>query len=171
MKKVKTAINLDLSKYVDIETGQPMLDLLDKDTSIKVLKDTDYVIIDSKDYFITDVEVLTALIRDKIITIKDLGYIMLMSQTLRTEYNATFNHTIPHTLETLSLLLDLSYVRTTMLINRLYKKNIMYRLNTTNETLYCMNPYLTRKRKTLSKELLQIFGKFGKQPKKVKVKK
>jgi len=171
MKTVKVTTNLDLSKYVDIETGQPMLDLLDKDTSIKVLKDTDLVLIDSKDSFVTDVEVLTQLIKDKIINVKDIGYIMLMSRTLKTEHNATYNYTIPHTLESLSELLDLSYDRTTVLIKRLYNKNIMYKLVTVNDTLYCMNPYLTRKRKTLSKELVAIFNKFGKQPKKVKAKK
>jgi hypothetical protein len=168
MKTVKTAINLDLSKYVDIETGQPMLDQLDKDTSIKVLKDSDLVVIDSKNFFITDVGVLTQLLQDKIISVTDVGYIMMMSQTLKTEHNATFNYSVPHTLESLSKLLDLSYERTTKLIRKLYSKNIMYKLTTVNATLYCMNPYLTRKRKTLSKELIAIFSQFDKESKKTK---
>jgi len=39
---------------------------------------------------------------------------------------------------------------------------------TATETVYCINPYLTRRRKTLSKELVALFNKFGKQAKRPK---
>ena len=171
MKNIKRTINLDLAKYANIETGELMLDILDEDTSIKVLKDTGLVLIDSKDYFITDVQVLTDLLENGILKPKDLGYIMVMSQTLRSEYNAIYKQAVPHTLESLSELLGISYDHTMRLVKGFCRKNIMYRLVTATDTVYCINPYLTRKRKTLSKELTTLFNKFGKQPKKVKAKK
>lgn len=171
MKAIKKTINLDLSKYANVETGELMLDELDKDTSIKVLKDTHLVVIDSKNYFVVDIEVLTNLLAEKILKAADLGYIMMLSQTLRSDYNAIYQQTIPHTLESMSELLDLSYDRTARLVKSYCRKNVMYRLVTATETVYCINPYLTRRRKTLSRELVALFNKFGKQPKKVKAKK
>lgn len=171
MKAIKKTINLDLSKYANVETGELMLDELDKDTSIKVLKDTHLVVIDSKNYFVVDIEVLTSLLAEKVLKAADLGYIMMLSQTLRSDYNAIYQQTIPHTLESMSELLDLSYDRTARLVKSYCRKNVMYRLVTATETVYCINPYLTRRRKTLSRELVALFNKFGKQPKKVKAKK
>lgn len=171
MKTIKKTINLDLSKYANTETGELMLDILDEDTSIKVLKDTHLVLMDSKNFFVTDVDVLSDLLAQKILKAADLGYIMMLSQTLRSEYNAIYQQTVPHTLESMAELLGLSYNRTTRLVKSYCSKNVMYRLMTATETVYCINPYLTRRRKTLSKELVALFNKFGKQPKKVKVKK
>lgn len=171
MKTIKKTINLDLSKYANIETGELMLDILDEDTSIKVLKDTNLVLMDSKNFFVTDVDVLSGLLAEKILKPADLGYIMMLSQTLRSEYNAIYQQTVPHTLESMSELLGLSYDRTARLVKSYCRKNVMYRLMTATQTVYCINPYLTRRRKTLSKELVAIFNKFGKQLKTVKVKK
>jgi len=168
MKSIKRTINLDLSKYANVETGELMLDELDKDTSIKVLKDTNLVVLDSKNYFVVDIEVLTNLLAEKVLKPADLGYIMMLSQTLRSEYNAIYQQTIPHTLESMAELLGLSYNRTTRLVKSYCSKNVMYRLMTATETVYCINPYLTRRRKTLSKELVALFNKFGKQAKRPK---
>ena len=162
MKQIKKSVNLDLSNYVNIETGEILLSELTDNKSIKIVENTNLVILDSKDYFITDTKVMTDLLNNKIISLKDLGYIMIMSKTLKTEFNATYNYNIPHTLETLSELIDLSYDNTSRLIKKLCNKNVMHKYITAYETLYCINPFLTRKRKSLSKDLLSIFSKFKK---------
>lgn len=160
MQNTTTTYNLDISKYADITTGEQLSSILDADTSIKVVKNSHLCVIDSKDYFITDTAVVTHLLNTKTITVSDLGYIMIISKTLKTEYNAAFNHTIPHTLESLTELFGLTYDRTRKLIKKFLSKNILHKYVTHNTTLYCVNPYLTRKRKTISKELISIFSNF-----------
>lgn len=144
------------------ETGALLIDAIEPGQTLTFSEDTDLVMISSQEYIIVDVEMLRKLRTDKIITDKDMGYIIAMSVSLKTELNATYNHTIPHTLETLSNLLGLAYENTSRLITRLSKKNIMHKYITADHTLYCINPFLSRRRKTISKELIEIFGKFKK---------
>lgn len=155
-------MNLDLSKFVNIETGELLVSELTDEISLKILKDTNLVLVDSKNYFIVDTEAMTTLLQEKIITKGDFAQIVVIAKTLKTEYNAAYNYNIPHTLTTLATLLELSYERTTSLVKKLCRKNIMHKYVAADITLYCLNPYLTRRRKHFDKDLLALFSKFYK---------
>ena len=160
VKKLKKVKKINLKEH-DVE-GELLIDAIAPNQSLICVEDTDEVILSSTEYIIVDVNKLNELLSQKIITAKDLGYILIMSKTLKTELNATYNHTIPHTLETLSKLLDLAYANTSRLITKLCRKNIVHRYITADDTYYCINPYLSRRRKMISKELLKAFSTFKK---------
>jgi hypothetical protein len=160
MKNVTISRGLPLDNYVNKETGELISSELGKGTRITITQETPNVIVESDEYFIIDIEALTYLRQHGVIKIQDETRLLSMFMTLKTEYNATYNNTIPHTLETLSHLIGLSYDKTTVLVKRLCKSNIMHRYITATDTLYCINPYLGRRRKTISKELISLFNKF-----------
>lgn len=170
MRKVKTRTKVVLDDYVNKETGELLVSELNKDTSIFIEKETDLMVIDSEEYFIADIKALNFLRDNKILTGREILHLMVISTTLKTVYNAAFNHTVPHTLETLSTLLCINYENTSRLVKKLQEKNVLYRLVTAYNTYYCVNPYLTRRRKTVSKELDPIFNKFFKSKKTAGVK-
>lgn len=152
---------LDLDKYVNIDTGQLLLDELSTESSIKITEKTGNKFVESDNYIVVDVDSLKYLRQEKIISSKDVGHIMHMSETLKTVYNAMFmNNNVPHTLASLSEYLGMSYDTTTRYIKKLAKKNIVHKYITAYDTYYCLNPYLTRRRKTIDSELLSHFSKF-----------
>jgi hypothetical protein len=162
MKTLKTTTNLDISNYVNAQTGEFLAEELSTDISLKIVKDTNLAIVDSKDYFITDSTIINNLIKTKIISNADLVKLLQLATKLKTEYNAIYNHNIPHTLETIATLLDLNYIDTTRFVKKLCKKNIVHKYLTADNILYCLNPYLMRKRKHFDKDLLLLFSTFYK---------
>ena len=84
-----------------------------------------------------------------------------LTNTLKTEFNIIFNHTKPHNLDSLSELLGTNKDEITKFIKRLTKLGVLaYIVSTKNsqyQKCYMMNPSFARKRKTLNKELLEIF--------------
>lgn len=163
VKNLTKTRNLDTDKYVNIETGQVLGDDLPFGTTITITEPDDgLAVISSDEYIVVDASELKNLVDSKIITSNDMGKLLTMAMSLKTIYNALYKSTVPHTLETLSLLLDQNYDYTTKFIKKLCRKNVMHKYVTADDTLYCINPYLTRRRKTLSKDLLSRFSKFKK---------
>lgn len=163
VKNLTRTRNLDTDKYVNIETGQILGDDLPVGTTITITEPDDgTAVISSDEYIVVDASELKILVDEKIITQNDMGKLLTMAMSLKTIYNALYKSTVPHTLETLALLLNQSYDYTTKFVKKLCRKNIMHKYVTADDTLYCINPYLTRRRKTLSKDLLSRFSKFKK---------
>lgn len=163
VKNIQVRHNIDLTQYINTETGEFLNEELPSGTTVTISsKNEDIVNVNYDEYLMVDLEALRYLREHKIITQADKGKILDMAETLKTEYNAMYKHTIPHTLESISELIGNTYDYTTKFIKKLCKKNIVHRYVTADKVLYCLNPFLTRRRKTISKELLSVFGKFKK---------
>lgn len=163
MAKARKTKEINLGDYVNVTTGQMLVDELKPGDSIRFTEELDQERVDSINYITIDVDSLEFLQREKIITTKDIGYIVSLSKTLRTVLNAMCRgNNAPHTLTSLSEYLDISYDATARYIKKLSKKNIVHKYVTAHDTWYCLNPYLTRRRKYIDSTLLENFSKFRK---------
>lgn len=165
MKTLKTVKEIDISKYVNIETGELMASELSNAASIKILKDTHLVEIQSEEYVILDSTSLSYLRDNKILSKTDLGYVTELSDTLKTGFNALHksnNHI--HTIDSISQYLDLSYEKARALVNRLIDKGVLYKLSGKRGgapfKAFIMNPYIARKRKFVFHDCASLFEQF-----------
>lgn len=160
INKVKKTSKLDMSKFINAETGELMDSELSK-TTIKISEDTNLVSLSSDEFITIDSKVLNFLLKNKIITTTESGYVLAMANTVKTDYNALYknNNTI-HTLDSIAVLLELSIDRTKKLLSSLRKKDIIFLLKRSKDTIYLLNPYIARKRKTINTECIAIFPKF-----------
>lgn len=149
-----------MSRYINAETGELINSEL-VNMSIKISEDTDLVTLSSDEFITIDSKVLNFLLKNKIITTTESGYVLAMANTVKTDYNALYknNNTI-HTLDSIASLLELSIDRTKKFLSSLRKKDIIYLLKRSKDTVYLLNPYIARKRKTINTECIELFPKF-----------
>lgn len=163
-KKVKEVLELNPTLYANIETGELLSDQ-EPGVSIKVTRDSDLVEIHYKEYILINSETLDFITDNKILGTADIGHLLKLADTVKTEYNALFkgNNTV-HSVESLSKLLDMSYDRTRLFLDRLIKKGILYKFSGYRDDqpfkAYLMNPYVARKRKNVKKECVNLFQQF-----------
>jgi len=112
-------------------------------------------------YFMINVEVLERLVQEQELTKSEKMYIMEMSGLLRTPYNALYTkNQRPHNSETLSKVIELSHDRTIRLLKILEKKGIVAKMTCAGKVMYCMNPFLARRRQFVDKELAAYFNTY-----------
>ena len=158
--KNKKKIQIDFSKYSNNDTGETMLsEYSGNGTTIKVIEPTNEFSLSSKNYSMIDNENMLRLMQ--MLSATDLGNVLKISLTTKTLYNAVYNNNIPHTNKSLRKYLEFrSESQYYSLIKRLISIGVLYKITGLfgNEvkSVYIMNPYLCRKRKTFSNEILDI---------------
>ena len=158
MNKIKNIIKenvVDLSDYVHPETGE----ILEDGVYSKTEK-TDLIEISYNDYSIVSTDAVKLL--SKIINDQDLGRIMKMSATTKTELNVLYNHTMPHSNVSLQSYLEVKSKSTFhIFLNKMIKIGVLYKMkgniHGAVRVIYMMNPHITRKRRTFDSEINTIF--------------
>lgn len=145
--------------YVNGNTGETLDSEIPNLTSYNVA-DTEYCIVDSKDYFIIDSTAIAYL--KEVLTTKDMNYVMQMASMCRGEYNALYSDVAPHTRETLAKELDLAKTRFCALLKKLYDEGVISylysKINRQKEVKYILlNPTIARKTKRISIECRKLF--------------
>lgn len=123
-------------------------------------KDDSLVIIDSKEYIIIDSKALSYILEN--FSTVDYGRILQMSDMTNGCYNILHKDKFtPHNDE--SLMKEIKYSRNKYLdfMKRLYDNGVVYYLkgkkNGVEFKHIMLNPYLARKRKTISQDCIQYF--------------
>lgn len=160
MKNIKRNRKIDINTYVNTDTGETLIsELKNSKSTLLVQDDTELYVADSKEYVVIDSKALEYIISN--LSNSDTTKTLTLANTLKTDYNIIYNHTRPHTLDTLAELLDITKDNVTKLVKRLNKLSILAYVVSTKDgqyqKCYLMNPSLARKRKSLNKELLEIF--------------
>jgi predicted transcriptional regulator len=89
-----------------------------------------------------------------------------MASDLKTPLNLVFNHSVPHTNETLQVALDIASRSTfTLLIKKLMTLGVLYQLKGNFmgkvRVVYMMNPMLARKRSKMDAVVNDVFKKLA----------
>jgi len=138
--------------YLDTETGE--FTEIDRGQG-------NTISINYKHYFMMDVDTLNELVKSKLLSRVEKGYITDMAAMLKTSYNALYNkQNNPHTIDSLSVDMELSYDRMTKLLKQLVKKGVLGRLTVGEATYHVMNPFLARRRQYVDKDVCKMFPNF-----------
>jgi hypothetical protein len=162
--KEKKQMAIDLTKYVNAETGELLTSELQRDKMVvAVTKEGDYVVITSDDYVVLDCKTVNYL--SDILSRTEMNNILMMATDLKTPLNIVYNGPQPHSNESLQVFLGYSSKSTFIkLLQKLIKVGVIYQIkgNIRGEVrvIYMMNPFLARKRKTIDKEVFEVFKPF-----------
>ena len=160
----KKQINLDLSKYVNSDTGELLTSELNKDKMIvSVTQEGNYVVITSDDYVVLDCKTVNYL--SAVLSKPELQSIVLMATDLKTPLNIVYNGPQPHSNDTLQRFLGYSSQAMFLkLLKKLIKEGVIYqikgKISGEIRVIYMMNPFLARKRKTIDKGVFNVFNPF-----------
>ena len=160
----KKKVNLDLSKYVNTATGELLTSELRKDKMVvTVTEEGNYVVITSDDYVVLDCKTVNYL--SEILSRTEMNNVLMMTTDLKTPLNIVYNGPQPHSNESLQKFLGYSSKSTFIkLLQKLMKVGVIYQIkgNIAGEVrvIYMMNPFLARKRKTIDKEVFNVFNPF-----------
>lgn len=163
---LKNVEEIDVSNYINPETGEILSSetgtsnkiIMKKDTGMRTIESTDYAVIDSE-----AVHYLSMILGDS-----DLAKVLKMTVLTKTPLNIIYNNNLPHTNETLQKYLQMSsesmYIK---LIRKLIKIGILYqikgRILGEVRVCYMLNPYLSRKRKNFESKVFEVFETFSKE--------
>jgi hypothetical protein len=161
--KPKVKVKVDVSQYVNMETGESLGDELNgKGVVTTITEDGKYVVVNSDDFTIVDSQAMRYL--TECLTRSELGSLGIMTSDLKTPLNLVFNYSVPHTNETLQAALDIAsrstftaLIRKLMVLGVLYqiKGNIMGKVR----VVYMMNPLFARKRAKMDTVIYDVFKK------------
>ena len=159
---------LDPSSYVNPETGETISsELTNSDNDrVKLTRETntDYFIIDSKEYVIIDSKGLLKVA--SILGEVELAKVIKMADCVRTPFNILYEDSVPHTPESLSTYLDYNIDNFYKLIKKLVKKGIMAYIVCAPsgyvKKVYMLNPTLARKGKKFHAHIEDVFPDFSK---------
>lgn len=162
-RDIKTKIKVDLGKYVNIDTGESMMDEFDGGLSVSIEERGDYVSLSSSDYAVVDSTTLRYL--SSILSYNDIGKITYMSLTTKTPLNILYNNNIPHSNKTLQSYLEVKSESSFLkFLKKLIKAGVLYQLKGRIygdvRVIYMLNPYVSRKRRTFDNKVFDIFSKF-----------
>jgi len=165
---VKKKKEVDLSPYVDKNTGQFLLDTLNK-SSLSINENTEMSLISYSDYSVIETEAI--LVLSQILNNSDLANVIKMAVVVQTPLSIVFNNTVPHTNETLQKYLEIkSEAMYIGLMKRLMKAGILYQMKGLIygevRVIYIINPYICRKRRTFENKVLDIFQQFTRETQK-----
>lgn len=157
-KKVRKVSPIDLSRYVNADTGETLssegaLIVRNEDTGLVVISSEEYATIDAAAW-----HYISLLLNDS-----DLGRLSKMAQMTQTTWNILFaKNNIPHSSKTLRFELGMeSESMFFSMIRRLKKIGVLYVLDGLIygevRKIYMLNPYLARKRKTISDRAAKLF--------------
>lgn len=162
--KEKKKVAIDLTKYVNEATGELLTSELQRDKMVvTVTKEGDYVVITSDDYVVLDCKTVNYL--SDILSRTEMNNILMMATDLKTPLNIVYNGPQPHSNDSLQVFLGYSSKSTFIkLLQKLIKAGVIYQIkgNIRGEVrvIYMMNPFLARKRKTIDKEVFDVFKPF-----------
>ena len=164
--KVKNNIRVDISKYVNSETGVLLIDDISKNVKITSTEDSGTVKISYDDYASIDSKSIVYL--SSILSPNELGYLVKMAVTTKTLLNIIYNNNIPHTNETLRCYLQLNSPSAfSKLINKLIKEGILHqercKIYGRVRVIYMLNPYISKKRSLFDAESIGVFSKLSKK--------
>jgi len=160
----KKQVALDLTKYVNASTGELLTSELQRDKMVvTVTAEGNYVVITSDDYVVLDCKTVNYLA--EILSRTEMNNIMMMATDLKTPLNIVYNGPQPHSNDSLQKFLGYSSKSTFIkLLQKLIKTGVIYQIkgNICGEVrvIYMMNPFLARKRKTIDKEVFEVFKPF-----------
>lgn len=162
VRKVKNKNKVDITKYVNSETGELLIDEVEGDASLSITSESDTVIVSSKNYAVIDEDAVMYLM--SVLNNSDFANVMKMAITTKTPLNIIYNNNIPHTNETLKRYLSLnSKSMYNKMVNRLINEGILYQIKGKVygkvRVIYMLNPYVTRKRKTFDSKVFDVFSK------------
>jgi hypothetical protein len=162
--KVHKTVQIDLSPYVDDNSGEYLIDNLAKGSKVSITENTNLVTISSDNYSVIDTQAVICL--SSVLNKSDLGSVLMMGIITKTPLNILFNNTIPHTNSTLQEYLRISSESKFIdLMKRLIKVGVLYQIKGLIygqvRVCYMLNPYLSRKRKTFEERVLSVFLKVG----------
>lgn len=158
--------HIDLAKYVNLDTGEPLSDELGDKTSIIVNKDIDMSVVSYSDYSVISTEAIGIL--SQILNNSDFANVIKMAIVVKTPLSILFNDTIPHTNETLQKYLEIKsesmYIN---LIKRLMQVGVLYQIKGLIygevRKIYMINPYICRKRRVFENRVFEVFKQFKKE--------
>lgn len=162
--KESKKVNLDLTKYVNADTGELLTSELSRDKMVvTVTKEGNYVVITSDDYVVLDCKTVNYL--SEVLSRTEMNNILMMTTDLKTPLNIVYNGPQPHSNESLQKFLGYSSKSTFIkLLQKLIKEGVLYqikgRISGEVRVIYMMNPFLARKRKTIDKEVFEVFRPF-----------
>lgn len=157
-------VSLDLSKYVNTDTGELLTSELQKDKMVvSVTEEGNYVVITSDDYVVLDCKTVNYL--SDILSRPEMQSILRMATDLKTPLNIVYNGPQPHSNDTLQKFLGYSSQAMFLkLLKKLIKEGVLYQIKGKIcgevRVIYMMNPFLARKRKTIDKEVFSVFKPF-----------
>jgi predicted transcriptional regulator len=163
MKLVRQKKKIDVSQYVNTETGEYLESELKGKGSVTTITDNEkYVTISSDDYTIIDADALRYL--QSLLNRSELGSLSIIASDLKTPINLVFNNNVPHTNESLQKALNINSNSTfNILIRKLMKIGVLYQIKGnimgSVKVIYMMNPLLARKRARLDSQVFNIFKK------------
>lgn len=162
MKHVYNKKKVDTSKYVNIETGQPLSDEMPNITSMNI-KNNDKGLVDYKSYIMINDEAMEVL--KIVLSDTDFAKLIHMSRMVQGDWNIlTTKDMMPHDRNTLAVDLNIAPQNVSKLITKFVKKGILYQLkgyyNNSPTNCIILNPYIARKRKTFAVKCLHIFQQF-----------
>ena len=146
------------ASVVDNETGELL------DIPVTETVDTGLITFTTENFMTVDGDAWEYILT--VINEVDSCRVIRMGNMLKTEHNIVFNHTKPHTKETLSRFLGIDERSFRRLVNRLVKNNIMAYCvcapSGFEYKVYMLNPTLVKKRKTFDKSLSVFFRDLSK---------
>lgn len=163
---IKKKTILDLDAYINASTGEYMSSENEgKGLRISMVESTEKSVVTYDNYAVISSEAVEAL--QSVLNDSDLGKVMKMSLTIKTDLSILFNENIPHTNKTLQHYLKIkSEAMYIGLIKRLMRVGVLYQIKGLIwgevRVIYMINPYICRKRKVFENRVLEVFRKFEK---------
>lgn len=162
MRNVKKNIELDLTDYVNRNTGEFLISEL-KNKTIEVKENTDLFTIHKDNYAVISTDAIIKL--QETLNPVQLGYFFKMIPLTKTEMNVVFNHSVPHTNKSLMNYLNITNRTFHLVIKKLTTAGVLYQLkgniNGAIRVIYIINPFISSRRKKFDKKLLTIFKDFN----------
>jgi hypothetical protein len=154
----------DVGKYVNAETGELLSSELGKDKmSVNITEEGEMVVITSDDYIVLDAKTVKYLSNE--LSRTEINSMLMMATDLKTPLNIVWNGSQPHSNKSLQKFLNYSSKAMFLkLLSKLMKVGVIYqlkgRIRDEVRVIYMLNPYIARKRKTIDKEVFNVFHPF-----------
>lgn len=163
VKKISTTKSIDVSPFVNQETGEEFISELKEGTSITITEKTNLSELKSNNFAVIETNAIIFL--SQMLNNSDLANVVKMAITVKTDQNVLYNNNIPHTNATLQTYLELKSEAMYMaLIKRLMKIGVLYQVKglvgEEIRVFYILNPFIARKRKIIQNDIIEVFEKF-----------
>jgi hypothetical protein len=163
IKKVKTkqAVSGD---YINSSTGETVLSELPN--LAYMVKDTNLVIVDYKNFTVVNQEVMAFL--EGVLPFAEIGRINKLSQLIKSNWNILHNSKTNKPYSDSDLAADIQYSRNKFynFMQKLYKASVVYKLkgyiDGVEQTVILLNPHLAKRSKTINKDVLTYFQDISK---------
>ena len=131
--------------------------------SFNITEEGECVIITSDDYIVLDSKTVRYLSTE--LSRTEINSMIMMATDLKTPLNIVYNGPQPHTNQSLQKFLGYSSKAMFLkLLNKLMKVGVIYqlkgRIRDEIRVIYMLNPFIARKRKTIDKEVFNVFHPF-----------